>query len=242
MNKRLIVFLAVAVICASPALFAAPQQEEGAGEEIITITMMNEFSEPTWAMQEIGKELGIEIIPNGISPNESEKVDVLLASGEFPDCGPLFEDPQTLYNQGITRAIPKSMIREYAPGYTKIMESYPVGWLANINPENDEELPNINGIATNTDIGSFLPMFRVDWAQDVGFEFPDYEEKKYSIDRFDRTYYYDGDYTINWFEELLIAFRDGDPDGNGKNDTIPLQANESLHRNFRCPAGAYGIV
>ncbi len=242
MNKRIVIYL-IALSCVLPvAVFGAPQQESSGAEETMTITLMSEFQEPTWAMQKIGEDLSIEIIPNGVSPNDSEKVDVLLASGEFPDCGPVFEDPQTMYNQGITRPIPKSMIRENAPGYTKIMESYPVGWLANQNPDNDEELLCVNGIATNTDIGSFLPMFRLDWAQNVGFEFPDYENTKYSIDRFERTYYYDADYTLEWFKELLIAFRDGDPDGNGKNDTIPLQANQSLHRNFRSPAGAYGIV
>merc|ERR1711964_136242 len=36
-------------------------------------------------------------------------------------------------------------------------------------------------------------------------------------------YYYENDVIdLQWVEDLLVAFRDGDPDGNGKVDTIPF--------------------
>ena len=73
-------------------------------------------------------------------------------------------------------------------------------------------------------MGYFIA-FRTDWAAKVGATLSDYESTKYSIDEYGRVYYWpnpDGSATLEWFEELLIGFRDGDPDGNGKNDTVPF--------------------
>ena len=43
------------------------------------------------------------------------------------------------------------------------------------------------------------------------------------------------------FEDLLVAFRDGDPDGNGKVDTIPASGSEHLHYTWAAVLGAYGL-
>ena len=63
-----------------------------------------------------------------------------------------------------------------------------------------------------------------------------------SIDRHGRVYFYDQDFDLDWFENLLVAFSDGDPDGNGKMDTIPLGNNNSISRNWRTLAGAFGFA
>jgi hypothetical protein len=198
---------------------------------------------PSWSSDKISQDLGIKLTTNGIYVNDSERVQVMLAAGEFPDVGPLFNSAQEMYNQGITRSIPIDMIRTFAPNYTKIVdEQYPTGFIANQNPGNPKELLSLNGIAAQTDGAFFLPMFRKDWAQRVGVTFPDFEQTKRPLDRFGRVFYYDKDYTLEWFQRLLVALRDGDPDGNGKNDTIPLHATQSMSRWTQSPAGAFGVV
>ena len=145
----------------------------------------------------------------------------MLAAGEFPDCGFVSEEPKKVYNEGVTRGIPKKMIRKYMPGYSKMLDERPLGWLMNINPDNENEYLAILGISEDADAPLFWLGFRVDWARNVGFELPNYEQKKIPLDRFGRCYFLDEDFTLDWLERLLIAFRDGDPDGNGKIDTIP---------------------
>lgn len=237
--------LAVGLLLAAVSVAVAGGQQEGAAAEgeIVEITLMSQYSEPTWAMEKIGEELGIRIVPNGIYVNDGEKVDVMLASGEFPDCGPLWESAQVVYEQGVTRGIPKDMIRRFAPEYTKrVEEDYPMAFLANQNPDDPDELLAMNGIAAHLDTAFFLPMFRKDWALNVGVELPNYESTKLSIDRFNRVYFYDQDFSLQDWEDMLVAFRDGDPDGNGQQDTIPLGANDNMTRNWQSLAGSHGFA
>ena len=69
---------------------------------------------------------------------------------------------------------------------------------------------------------------------------PNYEAERVPLDRFGRNYYYDHDYTWAEFEELLYLFRDGDPDGNGKDDTIPFLTNKDIYRYWGPLTGAFG--
>ena len=85
-------------------------------------------------------------------------------------------------------------------------------------------------------------MIRADWTLKVGGTLPGYEEKKMPLDGDDRVYFFDYDVTLDQYEDLLRAFRDGDPDGNGKNDTIPYGANNNVWRSFHVLAGAFGVL
>ena len=58
---------------------------------------------------------GITVISNGINENDREKREVMLAAGEQPDIGGWWGNPLDHFEAGLTRAIPKAWIREYAP-------------------------------------------------------------------------------------------------------------------------------
>ena len=75
--------------------------------------------------------------------------------------------------------------------------------------------------------GSMASVFhlftRKDWLDALGVELPDYDATKTFLAR--GIHYYENDaLTLDWLEEVLVAYRDGDPDGNGMNDTIPYGA------------------
>ena len=53
-------------------------------------------------------------------------------------------------------------------------------------------------------------------------------------------FFYNQDYTLTDIERLLVGFRDGDPDGNGRNDTIPMGAFNNFLWSWGGLLGAFG--
>jgi ABC-type glycerol-3-phosphate transport system substrate-binding protein len=196
----------------------------------------------TWWLQELATKFNVEIIPNGVDPYDREKVAIMVSSGEFPDAGYVNQNPVKMYRDGVIRGIPKDMIREHMPDYSALLDSdYPFAWSHTLNPDNNDEVLVLHSIEDFSNTGLFYLGFRADWARKVGVDLPDYEQTKRSLDRFGRVYFYDRDVTLDWFEDLLVAFRDGDPDGNGKDDTIPFGPFQWLNWSFDPIAGAFGI-
>ena len=231
---RIGVIAAALSLLLAPAVFGAGTEDAAADRMVITwlgpygpVGEMGEEGEgDSWATRHFEERFNVDIQGNGIGSNEGEKVQIMLASGEFPDTGALWGRGIDHYNDGIIRPIPVAMIREHMPNYTKRLDSqFPDGWLRDRNPDNpEEEVLGIQGFSEQNDIMGYFIAFRTDWAAKVGTTLSDYEDTKYALDEYGRIYYWpnpDGSATLEWFEQLLIGFRDGDPDGNGKNDTIP---------------------
>ena len=244
-NKYVVGAMAVLMILLAPSIIIAGAAEETGAAEVMEITWMMrpQFgSETTWFIGELEEKLGVKIIPNGVSPNDSEKVPIMLSAGEFPDAGYVHSLPKELYREGVIRGIPKGMIRQHMPSYSRMLDTeYPIGWSLDTNPDNENEVLTIQGVQAFTDTGLFYLNFRNDWAANVGMNLPDYDRIKRSLDRFDRVYYYEKDLTLDWFEDLLVAFKNGDPDGNGKIDTIPFGAFNSKGWSWAPIAGAFGV-
>ena len=249
-RNRLICVAGALLFLLPTALFAAGQSDTAAAadnDEFMEITWLARLeagTDTTWCIDEIERKFNARIIPNGIDTNDGEKVNVMLAAGEFPDVGAVFADRIKLFYEGVNRAIPKQMLIEYAPGYTKrLNEDYPLGWLAARNPDNPEEYLGMLGIRDNADTNVWYVAFRADWAEKVGVELPNYAEKKIPLDRFGRVYFLDENVSLEWLENLLEAFRDGDPDGNGKNDTIPWGGFKyGGNWTFQPILGAFGLA
>jgi hypothetical protein len=145
----------------------------------------------------------------------------------LPDCGILRANAFDAYKLGWSRAVPKEMIRTYMPGYSQLLdEKYPWGWTLMSNRGRDQKeclylyLPEVRDQLPHQVIAT-----RIDWARAVGIEFPDYEDSKIRISDELPIYWLDADITVEWWEKLLKAFRDGDPDGNGEIDTVPWPAS-----------------
>ena len=71
---------------------------------------------------------------------------------------------------------------------------------------------------------------------------PGYEDIKEAMDPVGLTYFYDHDFSIADIERFLVAARDDDLDGNGKQDTIPLGASETLDWSFEPFLNMYGLT
>ena len=239
------VFLAMVLVTVTTVslAFAAGQSEEGAvaDDDVMTITWMSKDPD-AWAFEAYEEKFGVNIESNGIFVNDSEKVNVMLAAGEFPDVGPLWDPPLRLWEDGVTRTIPFDAIRDNAPKYSSLLDRYPLGWLANRHPDEDEEFLALSGITAHTGVNIFWPSMRIDWIREVGYDLPNYDSDKMALDRFGRLYFLDTEITLDWLEDVFVAFGEGDPDGNGRVDTIPVGAYTSIHFAWGPFLGAYGII
>ena len=116
------------------------------------------------------------------------------------------------------------MLRTHAPDYARAMdERYPAIWTIYGAPDMEGEQMAMGAIAEGSMASVFHLFTRKDWLDALGVELPDYDATKVYLNR-GIHYYENAALTLDWLENLLVAYRDGDPDGNGKNDTIPYGA------------------
>lgn len=136
----------------------------------------------------------------------AEKLNLLLASGEYPDVimGPSLS-AQDLEKYGVQENILvplNDLIDQYCPNIKARLEEHP-NWKEDMTSSDG----NIYGIPT-VDSGGIghvnSPMkywINEQWLKNLGLEMPETTEE---------------------FKEVLMAFKNDDPNGNGKADEIPL--------------------
>ena len=106
---------------------AAGQTSAGAAAdapmEISFLMEIRSGEESTWFLDQVEERFNVRIVPNGVYHGDTEKVSLLLATGECPD---LFcpIDPFDGLAQGLTRTIPVEMLHEHAPQYTKLLNDF----------------------------------------------------------------------------------------------------------------------
>ena len=239
--KRSTTLLIAMLVALVPAAYAtAAAASEAATEEVMTVTWMSRFPDSA-GEQHLEENFGVNIESNGVWPfHEKEKEDILLATGELPDAFPIGKLDQHIAD-GYIRPIPIALIRENMPRYTALMDARPLGWLLNRNPDNPDEMMMINGFLENANGILIWTSFRQDHAASFGMGLPGYDEGKVPLDTWGQVFSYDIDLPLSWFEDLMVAFRDGDIDGNGRADTIPMLANERMGWTWAPVLGAFGL-
>jgi hypothetical protein len=202
-------------------------------EDFMEITWLLETSskdevaeeESSWFRRIVENHFNVSIIPVEF-PLELGIAE-LLASDQFPDCALLDWDPYHLLRDGAIRTLPESMIRSNMPNYSRFLdEEFLPGWRALgenriASREYEKEYLTLVFPAAADTIPQEGVATRVDWAKSVGIEFPNYEESKIPLNREENVFWLNEEITVDWWENLLRAYREGDPDGNGRIDTIP---------------------
>lgn len=147
----------------------------------------------------------------------SDTIDLLLASGEMPDCmWTESKTPKWMQAQELIRPIPKSMVEKYCPELIKYYEENPLIYKMVLNPENEEEFICLAGL-TFQFVDYYLPgdFYRYDWIENLGIDLGVGVEQVS-----DRVYVAADGIELSKFIEIMDAFVNKDPDGNGKNDTL----------------------
>lgn len=150
----------------------------------------------------------------------AEKKNLLFASNELPDA---------LYRSGLSQLetirygsagqlIPlEDLIEQYAPNLTILMEQYPEIRSAITTPEG--HIYAIPGIVTTGSARTDKRWINTAWLKKLNLEVPKTTEELYQV---------------------LLAFRDGDPNGNGKADEIPMTARIGLPI-VQLMSGSFGL-
>jgi len=155
----------------------------------------------------IEEELNIKLEMSALSWDNPEQVRLYGATDSLPDIvGTYPADELAMFyswiDQGLIRDIPAEMIAKY-PRVQKIVDDAEV--LNSVKMVKDDKywyLPRPESLE-NIYIANWTAIYyRKDWMQNVGIE---------TAPR-----------TMDEFYEMLKAFKEKDPDGNGINDTIPL--------------------
>ncbi len=173
------------------------------------------------SLQKMQENIGIEV--DFIHPTSAaweEQFNIMIASGDLTDL--IQWNWSTKYKGGYDGALADGLIVDLSdklnkmPNFKKILEE---------NPDFDKTSRTVDGkllfvssitndIVTNSNLG---PMIRKDWLDKLGLKMPETMDDWYTV---------------------LKAFKEKDPNGNGKADEIPLACTKSPAFNWF--ASAYG--
>jgi putative aldouronate transport system substrate-binding protein len=196
-------------------------------KEPITLTAMvsRHVSQPSWdeilVWQEYEKMTGIKIEWQEVTSELTEKRNLALASGDYPDLFYRASVPDTEIlkygSQGVFITL-NDLIDKYAPNYKKLLEENELAGKAARMPDG-----NIYTFVqyTDSDPIQINPKLYVNrtWLDKLEKEMPT---------------------TIDELYELLRAFKEEDPNGNGESDEIPITA-QSLGHVLNTLYGAWGL-
>ena len=169
----------------------------------------------------------------------TDTIDLLLASGEMPDC--MWTEEKTLswmQAQELIRTIPKEMVEKYCPLLLNYYDENPLIYKMVLNPENEEEFLYLAGL-TFQFVDYYLPgdFYRYDWIENLGIDLGVNVEQVS-----DRLYVADNGIELSKFAEIMDGFVNKDPDGNGKNDTLGATAPDWGVGNIGQFYSAYGFA
>ena len=257
MKRNVLVTIAVcsALILVPLAALAAPEGETAESDEMI-ITWLGQGrgdsrTDDTWVTDAIEEKFGVDIQWNGLHQDDMpEEIDIMIAAGDHPDVFFIWKDVTELYLDGVIRTMPESMVVQHMPNYTRTFrEEDPLGWLMLRSPDAEDEFLSLLSSRKWLDTTFSYVAFRAHWAAAAGFDLPGYDRDKTPLDNLSITgydthfsFFLDHDFTVEWLEELLVAFRDGDFDGNGRADTIPWAGNKHWYWTWNPIMGAFGIA
>ncbi len=223
MKKRLLSLLAALVL----VLSLIPAAVAETGKEPITIRVItsshalniNLSDMPVW--QDLQKKLNITIEWDQVSSGWDEKKAVVLASNDLPDLWfSGLSDGDLTMNKGAFLDL-TNLIDQYAPNIKKMFEEEPD--TKRISTASDGAIYSLPQVRPYRPESYAVMMINKAWLDKLNLTMPT---------------------TLHELEQVLIAFRDGDPNGNGLKDEIPLDWNAGRTSIFPITAlcGAWGSV
>ena len=167
----------------------------------------------------IEDKFNVKIINVAEDMHNTEKMNLLISSGEMPDAGFMYQDANTLWDQGVLRAIPGDFIKKYAPGEAELLNKHPEGWLIGTVPGEKDKYKFLSGISVfgTGEHNAHMSYFRLDWLEKLGIS-PKGDTTKLG----DRLWWTDKPFTLDELQQIMDGFVNKDPDGNGKKDTYGM--------------------
>lgn len=222
MKKTLSLLTALAMLLVLMPTFAIA--EEAAEEPIVITAFMD--GDPTldysqnYSLQYLEEKTGVRIDPTGYVFSDQEaptQKQLLLASGDYPEIflanteGAAFTFSEiSTYGMQEGMLIPLNDLIASAPRLTELFEQRPEYYDMHVAPDG-----NIYSICRFSECGHCRAANKIyvnmEWLEKLGLEIPTTTEE---------------------FYEMLKAFKEQDPNGNGQADEIPLSGVESWTGGF----------
>lgn len=199
-------------------------------KETGTYTLMvpaNPYSTIKWsekyAVQQTEKETNVKMeweeIPQA---GWAEKVNISFSANELPDAF-LGEIPYETILKNIDVLLPlNDMIEKYSPTVQKLFEDYPYVKDCLTFPNGKIYSLVINQMQKADETTSAVYWINSDWLKNLNLEAPT---------------------TVDELYDVLVAFRDRDPNGNGQKDEIPLSfCNNNWAGSISSLFGSFGVL
>ncbi len=162
--------------------------------------------------------LNVDIKAKNISQSENDKVNLMLSSGEMPDCGWFGKSIDFMhYTNDLTRNITKTLVSQYVPGMTELFSKNPILESLVTSKENANEyygLPTYQAYSAGRQY-FYADFYRKDWLDKLKIAYPGAVKEVTK-----GVFMCDTGYTLDQHKAILEAFTQNDPDGNGKKDTV----------------------
>lgn len=190
-------------------VFGQRDQNQANWDEVY---VLNEYAKMT------GVTMDWQEVP---SQGFDEVKNLLFASNDLPDLFiRAYINNNNVIQYGVNSAqlMPlNDLIDQYAPNLKALMEQYPSIRQSITAPDgNIYTLPGVD--ISDTGLMGFKQWINKDWLAKLGLAMPTTTEE---------------------LKQVLIAFRDGDPNGNGQQDEIPLGIREPS--SVYCLGGSFGL-
>jgi putative aldouronate transport system substrate-binding protein len=178
-------------------------------------SMGDTFTKNQWLV-DLEKQTNVKIKWQVQSLNDwSEQKSIMLASGELPDIiigDQTFTSEDIVNNQDLFQPM-DDLIEQYMPNYKKALAEYPQIKKVSIFPDG-----KMYSLAKNLPLRPSVgnqPIINKTWLDKLGLKAPT---------------------TVDELENVLKAFKEKDPNGNGKADELPvIGTNKSLNLNLLYP-------
>ena len=208
MKRYLFLIIGLMLLMPMAVSAAAMQEPAAAAERVLTIGTMEEdvrfpYASNLPVFQEIEKNTGIKIIWEALPQDQfttAMQARIAASPDTLPDIIRLPRgDPVKWGMEGIIIPL-EDLIEQHAPNTVRLFTEYPsVQPLVTAPDGHLYFLPSLTpGQVT---ANPFTIHIRTDWLEKLGLEEPD---------------------TIDDWYQVLRAFKDGDPNGNGRSDEIPF--------------------
>lgn len=182
--------------------------------------MGDSFAKNTW-LQELEKNSNVKINWQVISNTDWEtQKSVMLASGKMPDIivGDMaFGDADIMNNLGLFRPL-DDYIDQYMPNLKAAMAEMPD--MKKLSTFPDGKIYSLPARLPSRPYSSIQPVVNKTWLDKLGLKAPE---------------------TLDDLYKVLKAFKEQDPNGNGKPDEIPYSDSKDVDMNLLAPFGITDI-
>ena len=177
MKKLLILSLGFFLLALFSVSASGGDATVAAAEEPMEISWMGLYGKDIEDGNVIQKHLeemfNIKLINKRIAYGDAEKINLMISSGEHPDMLYAFVDMVGFYMKGAFRSLPKDMIQQYAPGYSKMIDKNgSMGWYYGLVPGKDDEYIGLVQSKDYKKGTKYMPYLRLDWLEKAGSSMP----------------------------------------------------------------------